>query len=366
MEYKNLTLKEQEILSTWVGSGEIAVYDLPQSIWVGLDSMGPARSSLTDTLFEEIPNVLSQFTLTMVNNDLGLVAATNGPPIEGRDILSALDGSLNPRAFAVTEGGGVIINYPNKDLESRIIVPQNELDDLREIEEYVKKDTFMKVMSEDTKLDGNGAPIRTPYKTNIVLTIPENYGTLNLRLYNKGVNISDFGWVDWHDKELVNRILDYAKNNFDRAREDLGLSKTIGPVIVKRPNRRVYQPTQHVVDGQLLLPWSKYSGVGVGSKDLGPEFDLDDSIYIADGIVDKTMGEGNTVLGGSERSMVKNGDKKVRMAFNVTMDNQLPRLEYVEGVKILNIGSGAKALEAIDFLYNNLYKPQEAQMLRAA
>ena len=51
MEYKNLTLEEQSILLGLVQSRQITTEDLPTGIWVGLDSMGPARSSITDPLF---------------------------------------------------------------------------------------------------------------------------------------------------------------------------------------------------------------------------------------------------------------------------------------------------------------------------
>jgi len=365
MEYNNITQKEQGILRIMVESGQITTDDLPCGIWIGLDSMGPARSSKTDALFEEIPDVLRQFTETMQDYVLGLAVATNGPPVEGRDILLALDWSHNPRAFAAAEGGGLIISYSNGSLDEKVLAPQQEIDDLKRVEEYVKKDELMRAMLEDTIPDENGSPIRTPYETNIVLTIPENYAILRYRLNRKGVKIMDY--VDWRDKGHVAKILEYARNKFAEAVKKLDLSDSIGPEIVKNPNRRVYEPVQHIIDGHEQVQLTKYNGVVVGSKALGSEFDISDSVYIADNAVDETKEEGSKVLGGSERSMIKNGGKQVRMSFNVTMNNyDLPRMDNIEGVKILHIGSGAKALEVIDFLYNQLYRPQLAQSFRAA
>jgi hypothetical protein len=355
MEYTSLSDQEKDILRFLVNSNQITVEDLPKGIWIGLDSMGPARNSKTDALFEGMEAVLHNFTSTMQEYDLGLDVATNGPPVEGRDILNTLDRTRNPRAFAATEGGGLIVHYANGSLDEKVIAPQQEICDLEKVEEYVKShDVLMKALFEDTESDDDGPPIRTPYETNIVLTIPGNRDTLQKRLRKKEIHLGDYG--DWSDKDYVGKILEYARDRFAKAVQELGLSDSIGPEILKKPNRRVYEPVQHIVDGEDQVRLTKYNGVVVGARTLGQEFDLDNSIYVADNVVDETKGEGSKVLGGSERSMIKNGGKQARMAINVTMkENDAPRIDNVEGVKVLHIGSGAKALEAIDFLYRRVH-----------
>ena len=106
---------------------------------------------------------------------------------------------------------------------------------------------------------------------------------------------------------------------------------------------------------------------------------------VADKAVDVTS-EGQRVIGASERNMIVGGiywsdqapeegvvnlsvrpfedgsqtylgEVGVRMAINVTMNSyESPKLERVEGVPILHIGTGIKALEAISHLYDRLYR----------
>ena len=369
MDYKNLTQQEQDFLRILAEIGQITADDLPLGIWVGLDSMGPARDSKTDALFPGMPEVLHGFTQTMAEYNLGLVVATNGPAKEAHDILAALDRSHKPRAFGAAEGGGLIVQFANGTLEDRVIAPQSEISDLERLEDAIKQDTpLMKALLEDTEPSDGGAPIRTPYKTNIVLTLPNQYATLQKRLEKKGVNIENFiPGIDVNN--YINKLLDYASSIFSAKTQEFGLTGSIGPAIVKSSNKRVYVPTRNVYDEQSgsSAGLSKYSGVVIGSRLVdGSQFNLSNSLYVADNAIDSTQGEHAVVLGASERSMIKNGGKQAKMAFNITMNSDMPRMEYVEGVKILNIGSGAKALEAIDFLYKALHPTVPHQRYRAA
>lgn len=362
MEYENLIQQEQDILTFLVDSGKITAENLPKGIWVGLDSMGPARDPKTDVLFPGMKKVFHGFTQTMTDYDLGLVVATNGPAKEGKDILNALDSRLKPKAFADTEGGGLIVK---RTLEEEIIASEKEIDLLRKVEAHLYEDGLMKAMLEDEGGSDSAPPIRTPYKTNIVLTMPASYEAFLSKMESRKVDVT--AYIPGIDKaNYVERVLNYAKAMFRDAINSLGLSDSIGPEIIKLSNRRVYLPVQHI-GTQLAL--NKYNGALTGASSMGmPEFDLDRAIYVADTIIDVTRDEGNRVLGASEESMVKNGQKTVRMAFNVTMDGALPTIEHVTGVKILNIGSGAKALEAIDFLYRKLhsgYEPVAPQKIAA-
>src|SRR3989338_5969036 len=141
MDYKNLTQQEQDFLRILAEIGQITADDLPLGIWVGLDSMGPARDSKTDALFPGMPEVLHGFTQTMAEYNLGLVVATNGPAKEAHDILAALDRSHNPRAFGAAEGGGLIVQFANGTLEDRVIAPQREISDLKRLEDAIKQDS---------------------------------------------------------------------------------------------------------------------------------------------------------------------------------------------------------------------------------
>ncbi len=356
MDYKNLIQQEQDILIFLVGSGKITADNLPRGIWVGLDSMGPARDPKTDALFQGMGEVLHGFTQTMANYDLGLVVATNGPAIEGKDILDGLDPRLAARALAVTEGGGLIVK---RTLEEKVIASETEIGLLRKVEEHLSTNGLMKAMLEDTSSNDSSPPIRTPYKTNIVLTMPNSYGAFVSRMESKGVDVNDY--IAGVDKtNYVEKVLNYAREMFRGAISTLDLSKSVGPDIIKLSNRRVYLPVQHIGASRLAL--NKCNGAWIETSSMrGYDFNLKRAVYVADNIVDVTKGEGNKVLGASEESMVKNGGNQVRMAFNITMDNSsLPAIEYIGEVKILNIGSGAKALEAIDLLYRMLhsgYKP---------
>jgi len=110
-------------------------------------------------------------------------------------------------------------------------------------------------------------------------------------------------------------------------------------------------------------------------------YDIEDSIYTADKAVDQTT-EGEKVIGASEASMIVRdglflkpispdanaiGDTKYeddevkfskmssRLAINITLDESPPSVEYVQGVPVLHLGSGLKALEALEYLYQQIH-----------
>ena len=358
MEYQYLSLEEQNILSNLVASGSITTKDLPMWTWVGLDSMGPVRDAKTDDLFPGMSLKLYDFTQTMSDYNLGLVVATNGPAKEAHDILDSLNKKFESRAFGVAEGGSLIVRFTDGTLEHRIISPKKEIRGLHRLEEAVKQgDALMKALLENEVANDGEAPMRTPYKTNIVITLPNQYTTLQKRLEAKGIHIEEFIPGIGADN-YIGGLLEYAGKIFSTKTQELGLTEKIGSPIIKASNKRVYVPTQHIYDPEdgSFIGLSKHNGVVIGSKLAYDKFYLGNAIYVADNAVDSTRGEHAVVLGASERSMIKNGRSQARMAFNVTMNNAaLPTMEHVEGVKILNIGSGLKALEAIDFLYRHLH-----------
>lgn len=350
-----------------VNSRQITIDDLPKGIWVGIDSMGPARDPRTDALFPGIKDVLHKFTQTMLDYNLGMAIATNGPPKEAYDILSSLNMGLRPRAFGAAEGGGVIVELANGALEERIIALQIEVGELKRIGDVVKQSNpLIEVLMEDVEANDGEAPMRTPYKTNIVITLPNQYETLQRRLEAKGVNVSEY-LPEINGQNYIGILLEYIGRAFSTKIQELGLTRYIGAPIVKISNKRVYIPTRHVhhPNGP-IADLSKYNGVVAGSAlKEDTQFELRGSIYIADYAVDKTRGEGAEVLGASERSMIKNGVDMVRLALNITMDDKPPMVEHVEGVKILNIGSGLRALEAIDLMYRLLHR-YDSSRLKAA
>ena len=145
----------------------------------------------------------------------------------------------------------------------------------------------------------------------------------------------------------------------------------------------------HLLDHRKL---NKYGGVELASQLLQlwgfesyPDYTMSNSIYIADKVIDRTS-DGQEVIGPPERSMVtgaleyfyrsrpdddlnvvklqaldRRGKKTThiaevacRMAFDVTMSDDLPEVKTVEGVPILRLGSGNKVLEAIPWLLEQL------------
>ena len=365
MEYNNLTPQEQDILSILVDTGQIKAADLPEGIWVGLDSMGPARNAKTDELFPEIPDVLRQFTETMQEYDLGLVVATNGPDKEGLEILESLDPSKNPRAFAVTEGGGKYIYFG--DNKSRIVVlaAQEDIDKLGMLEEKIKQDPLMRAMLEDKEEYDGEAPVRTAYETNIVLTIPSSSRNFVERLRKNGLNVP--AYIGILSDNYVEDTLEYARRVFAEAISELGLEWKLKEPLIKKQNRRIYISPAEInhkdPDTVGNLTFDKAPGAYAASEELNAEkgyqiYTQSMSIYVADGLIDRTRGEGNMVLAKSEKSMLVNENTprdKARLGINVTMNDETPGMSHLEGVKILNIGSGAKALEAINFLYRTVH-----------
>jgi len=159
MEYKHLSQEELDILGKLVTSGQIEVHDLPKGMYIGLDSMGPVRDSKTDTLFEGIPQVLNDFTSTLWDHNLALVVATNGPDLEGIDILNSL--VVDAPAFAVTEGGGKIVYNTLVGLDEKTLAHPEELEALKTLEGRVKHDPVMKMLLENTEFNDEVALLLT-------------------------------------------------------------------------------------------------------------------------------------------------------------------------------------------------------------
>lgn len=107
MNYEHLQPAEIGALQGFVNDRHITSRHVRPGIGVGLDSMGPARNPKTDELFPGAKEAIHRFGEAMQTHNLLLVPATNGPNVEGEDILRALPASAP--AFAITEGGGVLI-----------------------------------------------------------------------------------------------------------------------------------------------------------------------------------------------------------------------------------------------------------------
>jgi len=157
--------------------------------------------------------------------------------------------------------------------------------------------------------------------------------------------------------DYINRVLDYARNVYQDTIQEMGLGGKI-TVLVKGPNRRIYVMPRHNLFGEVM---SKQSGAVIGSQHMSllpgyhpGVYNLEKSAYIADKAVD-TTGEGQQVIGAAERSMIVGSSANCRLAVNVTMNDKPPRMYWVEGVPILDIGSGLKALEAMAYFYKRLH-----------
>lgn len=388
MEFEQLTERDTEALDRMINNGQVSRRTLPVGVCIGLDSMGPVRDSTTDILYPGAQAVLGRFSKTLRDYNMMLAVATNGPDVEGEDILRALVGPV--AAFAVTEGGGKLISrHPQTgQLEHTQLADEKELGYLADLERKVAERSLMAALLGDRRPVNEGSPIRTPYDTNIVLTLPTSYDILNARLSAIGVNLrAELPTVN--PAEFVKQVLGYAHDQYIEVIQRLGLDDHIA-VLTKLQNRRTYVMPKHNHAGELL---TKYSGVELGSRHMSfapgyypQRYEMGNSIYIADKAVDQT-GEGQLIIGASERSMITGvptyfgeespnpqdvnvmnitpvtwdgstiylGEIACRLAMNVTLDDSLPKIDRVEGVPILHIGSGLKALEGISYIYQRLH-----------
>ncbi len=392
MIFEHLTEADIHSLDRSLINRQITKEMLPTGMFIGLDSMGPMRDSITDSLYPGTAESLNRFGRTIKDYGLTLIVATNGPDIEGQDILAALPPATS--AFAVTEGGGKFLYInPRGQVDYQVLADPEELIGLKGLEEEAKKHPLMQALLEDTN---PFPPIRTPYETNVVLTLPTRYEILKSRLMARRVDLErEIPGIE--ASNYVDRVLDFTSGHYQQLIANLGLQEHAA-TIVKKQNRRVYVTPMHTFD-QVEL--NKHTGATLGSKELempkhnymlGPYelenlvYRVENSIYIADKAVDKT-GEGQEIIGASEKSMIIGSwtyfgedspnpnninvtnitpidfsrgtlyiaDVTCRLAVNITMDDQSPRMNRIENVPVLHIGSGLKALEAISYFYQELH-----------
>lgn len=390
MNLEYLTGIETKILDGFLVSGQINTKMLLPGMSIGMDSMGPMRDPGTDQLFPGIPEALGHFSETLQRNRLMFVVATNGPDIEGVDILKYLEGPV--AAYAVTQGGGKLISrHPQtNELEYTMLADEEELKSLSDLEAVVTERPLMRALLEDRLSTDGKPPTRTPYDANIVITLPNSFDVLNARLSAAGIDLLK-ELPEVRGEDYVRQVLDYAHDQYMKAILEMGLVDRLA-ILTKLPNRRNYVTTKHLHNEDVL---SKYGGVLIGSQHLAAtpgyhngEYRIENSIYVADNAVDQTKGEGQEVIGVSERSMIVGhpvyyledsanptdmnvtnisavkleggrtlylGEATARLALNVTIDDSLPKIDRVENVPILHIGSGLKSLEAIDYLFRRLH-----------
>lgn len=146
MSHEHLSPEEAGVLSGLVKDRRITRVQLPTGIAVGLDSMGPVRDPVKDALFPGTEEALDRFSKTLRDYQMMLIVATNGPDIEGEDILRALP--LPVTAFAITEGGGKLIfrDPSSGQFEYTVLADENELKHLSRLEDRVKDDPLMRAM----------------------------------------------------------------------------------------------------------------------------------------------------------------------------------------------------------------------------
>lgn len=245
----------------------------------------------------------------------------------------------------------------------------------------------MHVMLIDTQVSDDDRTMRTPYGTNIVITLPTTLDTLQRRVQPYVGRLEDI--IPGIDaSNYVEKVLSFAEVEFGRGLLEGNLEDNLS-VLVKKQNRRIYVMPNHLFDHRKL---NKYEGVELASQLLQlwgfesfPEYTMSNSIYVADKVIDRTS-DGQEVIGPPERSMIvgaleyfyrsrpgddlnvvslhpldRRGKKTThiaevacRMAFDVTMNDALPEVKTVEGVRILRLGSGNKVLEAIPWLLEQL------------
>lgn len=431
MEFKHLSLPEVFTLKSFVLRGSISQRHLPLGIngSVFWDSMGVWRDPKTDQFYPGSVDSLKAFSPTLRRNGIMFGVATNGPAIEGVDILKALEYPV-PAAVAVTEGGGIVIHAFPIDgyLSTKMIASSEQIEKLGVLEGLAKRDPLMRALLEDPR-EEDAPPIRTPYgyenrenpnnnqlPTNIVLTLPPQFEILERRLADVGVDLTAV-IPAFNPSKYVADVLNYAQGQFldiMRKNPDLGIEEAL-QILIKEQNRRIYvSPKKTGLSGTGLSKsggahdssLSPFKLAGAAVLRDAPEYTIEDSIYIADKAL-VTGKDGTLAINSSERTMIvtqkmfdagphrfanvlwtepvyglKPGvdplyysylDKEsteilpytvfagvsCRLAVDITLDDSPPRMERVEGVPFLRIGSAHKAAEALTLLYEEVHGQAE-------
>lgn len=333
MEFKHLTPPEVQYLNNLVTDKQITQRHLPFGGSIFWDSMGVWRDPKTDKFYPDSQESLRRFSSTLRRNNLMFGVATNGPAIEGVDILKSLEYPV-PSAVAVTEGGGIaILAFPSDGmLMPKLVASEKQLAKLAILEAESKKDPLMKALLEDEELD-DAPPIRTPYgyryrnpigeegyipATNIVLTVPPNFEVLERRLGQKGINLAD-KIPGYNPSNYIASVLGYAREQFQSIlnKPELELDQALD-ILIKEQNRRIYVTTKY--SGLTSIDLNKSGGAIDSSRapyKVGglavyrdyPEYVLEDSIYVADKALVPSKFEGYLTINPSERSMIV--DRKI-------------------------------------------------------
>ena len=410
MDFQHLTSKERGTLRGMVRKHIISQRHLPFGGSVFWDSMGVWRDPNTDKFYPGSVRALQSFSPTLREFDLMFGVATNGPALEGAEILKSLEYPV-PSAVAVTEGGGIaILAFPSDGyLMPKMLAHEQQMAKLELLEQEAKKNPLMRVLLEDTRTD-DAPPMRTPYgyieenkdlikPTNIVLTLPPKFEVLERRLLDAKVNLSDY-IQNFNPSDYVATLLNYSQEQYldiFRRNPDLGLEEALA-VLIKAQNRRIYVgPKNTGLSGSKLNKAggamdSSFSPFRIGGAAVlrdYPEYKPEDSIYIADkaliekdGVLSINPSEKNMLIY-DHRILIAGPHKYVnvlrehpvyehpsgrlvpytnlaevscKLGIDITLDDAPPTFVRVEGVPFLRIGTGAKAAEAISLLYDQVYK----------
>ena len=140
-------------------------------------------------------------------------------------------------AFAVTEGGGKLISMVDSGgFDYTVLADERELGNLERLEEEAKKHPLMRALLEDSHPQDGSPPIRTPYRTNIVLTLPTTYGVFQDRLAQGGVGVEGIAGIELSN--YVEKGLAFASTSFKEIIARLGLNNQ-ATVIVKNQTRSI-------------------------------------------------------------------------------------------------------------------------------
>lgn len=345
--------------------------DLPTGISIACDVLGTLNDPLTGKFYPGTEMALRGFRHPLERFGMTFIIATNGPDLEGLDPLRCIAPDHNGvRAFAVTEGGARLVSRAkdNSGWDFITLADQRGITSLGQIaEEAAKRSALMRALLEDKKPTGQEPPIRTPYATNIVCTLPQQHEVLVRKLLAVGVNLSDF-IPQATPESYIQHHLEYARSEFSGVIAELGLDSLMAPVLVKPANRRVYVAPGKLFDGSSL---SKAGGVTLASTILNSQFPdeygvyaLPNSVYIADNIIQDTSsgqhvgsGESSMVLGsGAFWQKPSIGVRAFNiLALNITNDGSPISEVLVDGARVLNVSSSAKAIEVLTYLYRGLH-----------
>lgn len=405
---ENLTKTDARVLDGLLKDRRLSSRHLLQGGTQALDIMGVLLDPKTNEFYPGAKEGLQEFAVVMKRHDVMIIATSNGPDQpEGKFFLDTIPDGIP--TFVVTQGGGKItFKHPSGLREERRIAHPDDMAKLDQLETQAEqKYPLVAALLRDRHPTDGYLPSRTEYyDTNTVITLPAEYEVFMRRMRAEDVtpNLIISG-LDQHN--YIPETLGHIRSSFLEIINDPDLNFGVNEaylegmkavqVVVKPTNRRVYaMPSRLFI---LNAPLNKRTGATLGmidineqvglSVDLFRRYELPRSGYTADGA--RIDDPGGPQIGSAEESMIKgmhhffggpdpedniigyysnpqvtspgsltSAETSARLVMNVTLKDSPIRMDWVQGVPMLDVRSGPQALKAWVYLYDHVDRPARA------